>query len=417
MVRRGSEATLMERLTKLPRAAWFLLIGTFAISLGSYMVVPYLAIYLTAHAGLSLATVGVAFTAKLWAQSGLGFFGGILSDRYGGKRVMVLGLLVRVVAYLGLAFAPAPGLVVMWSTLIGVGAALYAPAVRASIITLCADDERVFVFSLQNTALNAGLAIGPLIGVLLLPFPPMATFTLAAVMFAAFSVAFARLLPAFAARLGSKTFRLRDFAAIVANPPVWFYCLTITLFFVAYVQIEYTMPSYAQAHYTARAVGLLFIVNALVVIFVQLPVSRWSERAGTWFVVAASFVAMGAAFATIAIPGLGLAGFLVGIAVFSLGELLLVPKINAALTYRVPPQFTATALGLLSISAAIGGGLGHWLGGTLYVALGAASRSSVYWLAIGSALFALAALTFIPYVVERRTAASAATPSPSAGAA
>jgi MFS transporter, DHA1 family, multidrug resistance protein len=381
---------VIRKLAGLPFAAWVLLVGTFAISVGSYMIVPFLALGLVRHAGLSLATVALAFTAKLWAQSGLAFFGGMVSDRYGARGALAAGLGIRVVSYLGLAFLPFGALVVGWVALIGAGQALFAPAVRAALFALAGEDDAVFVYSLQNTAMNAGVTLGPLLGVLLLPFPPALSFTLAAAVFGAFALAVAALIPPLTGRVAGKTLHPRDVRALASNGAVWLACAAVAVFMLAYVQLELALPSFVQGAYGTRAVGWFFALNALVVVALQLPLAAWNERTPTWWVAAASFAAMGAGFALVAASGLGVTGLLAGIALFSLGELLIMPKLNAATVAVLPKHVVATALGLLTVCGAFGGALGNWLGGALYPRLHGLGQGERYWSLLALALFAAA---------------------------
>lgn len=380
---------MIRKLAALPFAAWVLLLGTFAISVGSYMIVPFLAIELVRHAGLSLATVALAFTAKLWAQSGLAFFGGMLADRYGARGVLVAGLGVRVVSYLGLAFLPFGGLIVAWVALIGAGQALFAPAVRAALFAQAGDDDAVLVYSLQNTAMNAGVTLGPLLGVLLLPFPPALSFSLAAAVFGAFALVVA-LLPPLTGRVAGKTLRASDLRALGASGAVWLACAAVAVFMLAYVQLEIALPSFAQSAYGTAAAGWFFAVNAVVVVALQLPLAGWNERAPVWLVAAASFAAMAAGFALVGAAALGVAGLLSGIALFSLGELLIMPKLNASTVAALPKGVVATALGLLTVCGAVGGALGNWLGGTLYPRLHAAGHGERYWSLLAAGLLAAA---------------------------
>ena len=109
-----------------------LLFGNFAITFGSNLVLPYLAVYLTVEQGISPWAVGAAFTAKLWAQQGLMVFGGSLADRIGTVPTMCLGLLMRALSYLLVVTAVSDAGAVLACGLLGLGSALYIPAGNAS---------------------------------------------------------------------------------------------------------------------------------------------------------------------------------------------------------------------------------------------------------------------------------------------
>src|SRR3954463_780139 len=92
----------------LPRAFWILCGGALINRLGGF-VVPFLAIYLT-----TVRQVGVEAAGVTVALHGMGSFaasplGGVLADRIGRRRTMLVALLsgAAAMAHLGLARAPA----------------------------------------------------------------------------------------------------------------------------------------------------------------------------------------------------------------------------------------------------------------------------------------------------------------------
>jgi MFS family permease len=73
-----------------PRSFWFLWTGTIVNRAGSF-VVPFLALYLTGDRDVSVAQAGVVLSL-LGLGSAIGqTVGGVLADRVGRRRTMVLG--------------------------------------------------------------------------------------------------------------------------------------------------------------------------------------------------------------------------------------------------------------------------------------------------------------------------------------
>jgi len=94
---------------------------------------------------------------------------GTLGDRYGHRRLFVVGLVVFGLASLAAAFAPDAWTLIAGRAALGVGAALMMPATLAIIrTTFTAARERSLALGLWAGSASGGMALGPLIAGLLL---------------------------------------------------------------------------------------------------------------------------------------------------------------------------------------------------------------------------------------------------------
>ena len=75
----------------------------FVFNLGFYAVVPFLAIFLRDDLALSGTLVGLILGLRTFCQQGMFLLGGALSDRFGARRVVLAGCMVRISGYLLLA--------------------------------------------------------------------------------------------------------------------------------------------------------------------------------------------------------------------------------------------------------------------------------------------------------------------------
>lgn len=118
--------------------------------------------------GFSDASLSWVIHAYALTFGGLLLLGGRLADRYGRRRVLLIGLMLFAAASLAGGFAPAPGPLVAARAVQGVGAALLAPAALALLtLTFPRGRARVRAFGVWSAMNAAGGAVGVLAGGLL----------------------------------------------------------------------------------------------------------------------------------------------------------------------------------------------------------------------------------------------------------
>lgn len=90
--------------------------------------------------------------------------GGVLGDRFGRKRIFLLGALVFTVASVGCALSAAVGLLIAWRAIQGIGAALLVPGSLALISATFPQNERGAAIGTWSAFSGITAAIGPVIG-------------------------------------------------------------------------------------------------------------------------------------------------------------------------------------------------------------------------------------------------------------
>ncbi|GAA1251968.1 MFS transporter [Streptomyces javensis] len=96
--------------------------------------------------------------------AGLLITAGVLSDRYGRRRALVVGLLVFGAASALAAAAPSVWWLIATRALMGVGAALVMPATLAVLVVVFPERERPRAFAVWSAVASVGMAAGPLLG-------------------------------------------------------------------------------------------------------------------------------------------------------------------------------------------------------------------------------------------------------------
>jgi MFS transporter, DHA2 family, multidrug resistance protein len=99
------------------------------------------------------------------------FTWGVLGDKYGRKRVLIIGLTVFAMASAACAFAPSAEALIGFRALMGVGGAAVLPVTLAIITVVFPPHERGRAIGMWAGAVGAAVALGPVLGGLLLEHP------------------------------------------------------------------------------------------------------------------------------------------------------------------------------------------------------------------------------------------------------
>jgi DHA2 family multidrug resistance protein-like MFS transporter len=99
------------------------------------------------------------------------FTWGVLGDRFGRKRVLMIGLVVFGLASAACAFAASAGMLIGMRAVMGVGGAAVLPVTLAIITVVFPPHERGRAIGMWAGAVGAAVALGPVIGGVLLQHP------------------------------------------------------------------------------------------------------------------------------------------------------------------------------------------------------------------------------------------------------
>jgi EmrB/QacA subfamily drug resistance transporter len=112
-----------------------------------------------------------AIDSYILAFAALLFTWGALGDRYGRKRILVIGLIIFGIASAASAFATTPGMLIGFRAIMGIGGAAVMPTTLAIITVVFPPHERGKAIGAWAGAVGAAVALGPVLGGLLLQHP------------------------------------------------------------------------------------------------------------------------------------------------------------------------------------------------------------------------------------------------------
>ncbi len=112
-----------------------------------------------------LSTIQWAFTGYSLVLAALTIFGGRLGDLFGRKKMFVLGAIIFALGSTITAFAQnSTMLLIGWSVIEGIGAALMVPASSALLVSNFEGKERGIAFGVYGATAGAASSFGPMLG-------------------------------------------------------------------------------------------------------------------------------------------------------------------------------------------------------------------------------------------------------------
>ncbi|MFE2040461.1 MFS transporter [Streptomyces sp. NPDC059477] len=263
------------------RAVRLLMVNQFTINLGFYMLMPYLAAHLSGTLGLAGWIVGLVLGVRNFSQQGMFLVGGTLADRFGYKPLIVAGCLLRTAGFATLGLVDSLPALLAASAATGLAGALFNPAVRA-YLAAGAGERRVEAFALFNVFYQAGILLGPLVGMVLTGVDFRVTCLVSAAVFAVLSAVQIRALPARrgAVKESGPEGVLTQWRGILANRPFLLFAAAMTGSYVLTFQVYLALPLEVRrlggdGSGGTVAVAVLFAVSGLAAIAGQTRVTAW----------------------------------------------------------------------------------------------------------------------------------------------
>jgi predicted MFS family arabinose efflux permease len=398
--------SIITQVRSYERSVQLLMVNQFTINLGFYMLMPYLAAHLAGPVGLAGWLVGLILGVRNFSQQGMFLLGGTLADRLGYKPMIVAGLMLRIIGFATLGLVESVPALLAASAATGLAGALFNPAVRA-YLAADAGERRIEAFALFNIFYQAGILLGPLVGMLLTGVSFRVTCLVAAGIFALLSVVQISALPA---RRGDDAEAdgndqregvLKQWRGILANRPFLLFSMAMIGSYVMSFQVYLALPLEVrrlggQGTFGTAVVALLFAVSGLSTILGQTKVTAWCKartepgRALTW-----GLLTMGLAFVPLLVaaaapvpdggPGLWLLAAVppaLSALLLAVGTMIAYPFEMDTIVRLSGNRLVATHYGLYNTICGIGITLGNLLTGAALDAARAAGMSALPWVAL-----------------------------------
>ncbi|WUW01088.1 MFS transporter [Streptomyces sp. NBC_01471] len=334
----GLRRAARESVSGLPREFWWLWTSTLINRLGAF-VATFMALYLTLDRGYSASYAGLV--ASLHGLGGVlsSLGAGVMTDRLGRRPTLLVAQVSTACSVALLGFMRDPGAIAAVAFLVGMASNASRPAAQAMMADIVKPEDRVRAFSLNYWAINLGFAVSSAGAGFVAQYSYLAGFLGEAALTLVCAVVVFRKLPESrpvrtaveqatesAVRLGTV---LRDgrFMSVVGLSFV-----VALIFQQASVGLPVAM---GQDGFSSADYGMAVAVNGVLIVVLQIPVTRFIEHRDPRRLLIISSVVAGYGFGLTAFAGsIGL--YALTVCVWTLAEIVNAPT-QTGLVVRLSP--------------------------------------------------------------------------------
>jgi len=364
---------------RLPGDVWLLQLGGVMNSFGNGIVLPFLVIYLHSVRGFGLGISGLVVATSAAAQLTAGIGAGPLVDRLGARPVLAGGLVMQAVGIGLFPLVRSPWEAFLLIAIEGAGSAGFWPSQSTLIARLTPAERRHAAFAQQRVTMNLGIGLGGLTGGLIASVSSPTSFTVLFVVDAATFLAYVVVL-AFIHDDGPVEHHHADAPSsyrAVLGDRVFLRLWTLNFLFVAAGYSLFNLiPPFArdQADVSEHQIGALFFVNTIVIVLVQLAISRAIEGRRRMRALALMPTLWIVAWLLLDFAGWrfdGTTAFVlmaIALAIFGIGECFHGPAHQALVAEIGPAHLRGRYFAVHSLSWGLAGTVGPALGGFVLAA-------------------------------------------------
>lgn len=349
---------------------YHVVIGSFFfMKIGQFMLLPFLAIYLSHFPGATPSKIGFVIGSSLIIYAFFSPVSGWLIDQFGSKKMIVTALILSsITLYFFFTFKTFLFCSLM-NILTGITRNIFDLCTRTYKKSSFTLETQKFAFSYRYAFNNTAAAVGPLLGSYFATHNFLGSFKLISILYAVLAlINYFCLHPEkiINDHLQNRNTFLTSFKAATNDRALFYLVLSCMLVWTAYSQLESTFPLYLQKSIVdgLKIYPWVWVVNASICAGFQLIISHITRNADEMLICWLGLILYSIGFLILAFSTAPFI-LLIAIAFISFGEILNMPM-NDLLTARIAP---ADKIGIYYgclIFGMLGIGIGPIIGGFIY---------------------------------------------------
>lgn len=386
-----------------PRQFWLVAFGVLLSSAGSSLVWPFQLIYISGKLDSPLAAAATLISISSFVGMLVSFLGGSIADRFGRKPIMFLAQAAHGIAYLLMSQADSYLGFLLPMTIMGASMPFYAIGSDSMMADMVPPEKRTIAYSILRMTNNAGIAIGPAIGGLIVAKSyALAFYGAAAAMFS-----YSLILLLFARETlknrenGLKPETLLQsiggYRRVFKDGHYLGFVAAVTFGMIAPLMMWTLFAVYTKTNYglTEARYAWLPITNALMCVFVQYFVTMIARRHRPALMIAVGMLVYALGVGSVALMNT-FTGFWVSMVILTFGELILIPTGTAYAASRAPEDMRGRYMTIYWLTWGLARAVAPLIGGFLNDAI---APKAIWY---GGLAFGLTS-TLVLFILARRS--------------
>ncbi|MEU1533232.1 MDR family MFS transporter [Streptomyces fagopyri] len=360
-----------ETVSGLPREFWWLWTSTLINRLGAF-VATFMALYLTLDRGYSASYAGLV--ASLHGLGGVvsSLGAGVMTDRFGRRPTLLIAQSATAVSVALLGFMHDPVSIAAVAFLVGMASNASRPAVQAMMADIVRPEDRVRAFSLNYWAINLGFAVSSMAAGFIAEFSYLAGFLIEAGMTLGCAlVVFAKLPESRPVRTAKEAAVEAGLGAVLRDRRFMSVVGLSFLVSLVFQQGSVGLPvAMGRAGFTPADYGLAIAVNGVLIVALQIPVTRFIQHRDPRRLLVISSVLAGYGFGLTAFAG-SVGVFALTVCVWTLAEIVNAPTQTGLVMLLSPTHGRGRYQGMYTLSWSLAALVAPLMSGVVIDRLGA----------------------------------------------
>jgi len=309
-----------------------LVLATFIDRLGFFLMFPFFALYMTARFNVTMIEVGILFTIFSAGNIIGGIMGGALSDKYGRRIMILIGLIASGASSIFMGLVDDLNIFYILAAFMGLIGNFGGPARQAMVADLLPPEKQAEGFGILRVAVNLSATVGPILGGFIAAQSYLFLFIADAVSSLITGIIVFLVIPETKPEKKEGEVEETVVKSMIGYKEVlkdWRYMLFLTvsaLTVIVYMQMNATLSVFLRdVHgFPTEYFGFLLSMNALMVVIFQLWITKKMSKYSPMKV-----MAVGTLFYMV---GFGLYGFVsepylffIAMAIITIGEMIEMP--------------------------------------------------------------------------------------------
>ncbi len=367
--------TLTQRIKKnilqrFPSGVWLMMGLDMFITIGFSVALPFLALYLHDERGIPMSLVGTIFLAGGLSTAISNIIGGMFSDRFGRRRILLVISIAGIFTYAALALLIGRSASIWSIALVSIMArgtmGTIQPTVSAIVADLSPKDRLTESYALVRVGGNIGFALGPAVGGYLMSSISyswlISISALTCILITAFIYFFLR-----ESFVGNKEHvDFRSTLAVAKDRSFLVFTILSILLVLSMAHLGSTLSVFTvdRLGFSTSQYGLLLTTNGIMVVLSQYPVAYWVNKlTKANGLILGSLLYVGGYLTLGWITSFNLAILI--IVIITAGEVTFSPIASAVVAESAPPDRRGRYMGFYALSHTLGFSISPLFGGVL----------------------------------------------------